>query len=103
MTDALFKEVHSLGGLIGDIGLGRIGLPNIQRPFVWATAKVCELFESIYCVYSVGYFLFWQTGAEGVETKVIGDADKQKAPSLLIVDVQTFGHRGELTGELATA
>ena len=66
MTDTLFKEVHySLGSLIGDIGLGRIGLPDIQRPFVWANAKVRDLFDSMYRGYPVGYFLFWQTGAEG--------------------------------------
>lgn len=89
MTDTLFKEVHySLGGLINDIGLGRIGLPDIQRPFVWANAKVRDLFDSMYRGYPVGYFLFWQTGAEGVDTKVIGDANKQKTPSLLIVDGQ---------------
>lgn len=89
MTDTLFKEVHySLGGLISDIGLGRIGLPDIQRPFVWANAKVRDLFDSMYRGYPVGYFLFWQTGAEGADTKVIGEANKQKAPSLLIVDGQ---------------
>lgn len=89
MSETLFKEVHyALGGLITDIGLGRIGLPDIQRPFVWANAKVRDLFDSMYRGYPVGYFLFWQTGAEGVETKVIGDANKQKAPSLLIVDGQ---------------
>ena len=89
MTDTLFKEVHySLGNLIGDIGLGRIGLPDIQRPFVWSNAKVRDLFDSMYRGYPVGYFLFWQTGAEGVDTKVIGDTNKQKAPSLLIVDGQ---------------
>lgn len=89
MTDTLFKEVHySLGGLIGDIALGRIGLPDIQCPFVWANAKVRDLFDSMYRGYPVGYFLFWQTGAEGVDTKVIGDANNQKAPLLLIVDGQ---------------
>ena len=89
MTDTLFKEVHySLGCLVGDIGLGRIGLPDIQRPFVWANAKVRDLFDSMYRGYPVGYFLFWQTGADGVDTKVIGDSNKQKVPSLLIVDGQ---------------
>lgn len=89
MSETLFKEVHyPLGTLINDIGLGRIGLPDIQRPFVWANAKVRDLFDSMYRGYPVGYFLFWQTGAEGVDTKVIGDANKQKAPSLLIVDGQ---------------
>jgi hypothetical protein len=89
MSETLFKEVHyTLGNLVSDIGLGRIGLPDIQRPFVWANAKVRDLFDSMYRGYPVGYFLFWQTGAEGVESKVIGDLDKQKAPSLLIVDGQ---------------
>lgn len=89
MSDTLFKEVHyTLGNLIGDIGLGRIGLPDIQRPFVWSNAKVRDLFDSMYHGYPVGYFLFWQTGAEGVETKIIGDDNKQKTPSLLIVDGQ---------------
>ena len=89
MSDTLFKEVHySLGGLVGDIGLGRIGLPDIQRPFIWQNAKVRDLFDSMYRGYPVGYFLFWQTGAEGADTKVIGDTNKQKTPSLLIVDGQ---------------
>lgn len=89
MTDTLFKEVHyTLGNLIADIGLGRIGLPDIQRPFVWSNAKVRDLFDSMYRGYPVGYFLFWQTGAEGVDTKVIGTENKQKSPSLLIVDGQ---------------
>lgn len=49
MTDTLFEEVHyALGGLIGEIGLGRIGLPDIQRPLVWANAKVRDLFDSMY-------------------------------------------------------
>lgn len=42
----------------------------------------------MYRGYPVGYFLLWLTGAEGVDTQVIGDTNKQKAPSLLIVDGQ---------------
>jgi uncharacterized protein with ParB-like and HNH nuclease domain len=89
MTDTLFKEVnYRLGGLINDIGLGRIGLPDIQRPFVWPNAKVRDLFDSMYRGYPVGYFLFWQTGVDGIDAKVIGALNKQKSPSLLIVDGQ---------------
>ena len=95
MSETLFKEVHyTLGNLVADIGLGRIGLPDIQRPFVWSNAKVRELFDSMYRGYPVGYFLFWQTGAEGVDTKVIGDLNKQKVPSLLIVDGQQRSPEG---------
>ncbi len=46
MTDTLFKEVrYTLGGLINDISMGQIGLPDIQRPFVWSNAKVRDLFD----------------------------------------------------------
>lgn len=89
MTETLFKEVrYTLGGLINGISMGQIGLPDIQRPFVWSNAKVRDLFDSMYRGYPVGFFLFWETGADGVETKVIGDTNKQKTPSLLIVDGQ---------------
>lgn len=89
MSEILFKEVrYTLGGLINGIGMGQIGLPDIQRPFVWSNAKVRDLFDSMYRGYPVGFFLFWETGADGVETKVIGDTNKQKVPSLLIVDGQ---------------
>lgn len=89
MTETLFKEVrYTLGGLVNGISMGQIGLPDIQRPFVWSNAKVRDLFDSMYRGYPVGFFLFWETGAEGVETKVIGDTNKQKTPSLLIVDGQ---------------
>lgn len=89
MQEPLFKEVrYTLGGLVSGISMGQIGLPDIQRPFVWSNAKVRDLFDSMYRGYPVGFFLFWETGAEGVETKVIGDNNKQKTPSLLIVDGQ---------------
>ena len=36
MSTTLFKEVgYSLSKLIDDIEMGEIGLPDIQRPFVW--------------------------------------------------------------------
>ena len=47
----LFKEVnYSLAKLIHDIDMGEIGLPEIQRPFVWPNTKVRELFDSMYTV-----------------------------------------------------
>lgn len=84
----LFKEVnYNLAGLIQQIDLGLIGLPDIQRPFVWKDTKVRDLFDSMYKGYPVGYFLFWaNANIEG--TKGIGTVIKQKHPSLLIVDGQ---------------
>ncbi len=40
MSATLFKEVsYSLSKLIADIDIGEIGLPEIQRPFVWTNKK----------------------------------------------------------------
>ena len=87
MTDTLFKKVdYNLGGLLNAIELGVLGLPDIQRPFVWKNAKVRDLFDSMYRGYPVGYLLLWQTGQHGEKT--IGDDGKQKSPSLVIVDGQ---------------
>lgn len=84
----LFKEVnYNLTSLIQQIDLGVIGLPDIQRPFVWKDTKVRDLFDSMYKGYPVGYFLFW-ANANVTGTKGIGTALKQKHPTLLIVDGQ---------------
>ena len=84
----LFHKVdYPLSKLVIDIDLGEIGLPDIQRPFVWPQAKVRDLFDSMYRGYPIGYFLFWENGMPG-QHKVIGIGDKQKAPRYLIVDGQ---------------
>ena len=88
MAETLFKEVrYDLGSLMKFIELGEIGLPDIQRPFVWKNSKVRDLFDSMYRGYPVGYFLFWQNSAAD-DSKPIGIEIKQKAPRLLIVDGQ---------------
>jgi hypothetical protein len=84
----LFKEVsYNLATLIQQIDMGIIGLPDIQRPFVWPDTKVRDLFDSMYKGYPVGYFLFW-ANANVEHTKSIGTSAKQKHPNLLIVDGQ---------------
>lgn len=88
MTITLFKEVnYSLSKLIHDIDMGEIGLPEIQRPFVWGNAKVRDLFDSMYKGFPVGYFLFWANGISNGH-KQIGENPKQKVPTLMIVDGQ---------------
>lgn len=88
MSDTVFKDVRwDLNSLIQYIGLGDIGLPDIQRPFVWSNAKVRDLFDSMYKGFPVGYLLFWQNGFSE-DSRTIGTDSKQKIPRLLIVDGQ---------------
>lgn len=84
-----FKKVdYDLSGLLHYIEIGDIGLPDIQRPFVWSNAKVRDLFDSMYRGFPVGYLLFWENNEEG-GTKQIGlDGKQHKVASRLIVDGQ---------------
>ena len=49
MSETLFKQVnYDLGGLMPYIDIGEIGLPDIQRSFVWGNAKVRNFFDNIH-------------------------------------------------------
>lgn len=84
-----FKRVdYDLSGLLHYIDIGDIGLPDIQRPFVWSNAKVRDLFDSMYRGFPVGYLLFWENGQIN-GAKQIGISTKPHTiPSRLIVDGQ---------------
>ncbi len=88
MTTSVFKRVdYTLDQLLSGISLGTIGLPDIQRPFIWKPVRVRDLFDSMYQGYPVGHLLLWANPAdEG--SKSVGVDEKQKAPNTLILDGQ---------------
>jgi len=87
MSDTVFTKVdYDLNSLVKYIEMGIIGLPDIQRPFVWKNAKVRDLFDSMYRGYPVGYLLLWRNDLAGNRT--IGTDTKQKSPQLVVVDGQ---------------
>ncbi|MGV8174502.1 MAG: GmrSD restriction endonuclease domain-containing protein [Methanothrix sp.] len=87
MSETVFTKVdYDLASLVKYIELGQIGLPDIQRPFVWKNTKVRDLFDSMYRGYPVGYLLLWQNGM--AYDRTIGTDKKQKSPQLVIVDGQ---------------
>ena len=67
--------------------MGKIGLPELQRSFVWPNVNVRDLLDLLYRGYPAGFLLFWKTGAEG-GLKKIGTGWKQAMPELAIVDGQ---------------
>lgn len=73
--------------LIEDIDLGKIGLPELQRPFVWPNVNVRDLFDSLYRGYPAGFLLFWETGVSA-GLKGIGTKNSLAVPKLAIVDGQ---------------
>jgi hypothetical protein len=85
---ALFTTTnYPVNALIEDIDLGKIGLPELQRPFVWPNVNVRNLFDSLYRGYPAGFLLFWETGADG-GLRGIGAKNDKAVPKLAIVDGQ---------------
>lgn len=46
--------------LLSWIKSGEIAIPEIQRPFVWKSAKVRDLIDSLYQGFPVGYIITWR-------------------------------------------
>jgi len=58
MSSTVFKQVNwDVNSLVTYIEMGQIGLPDIQRPFIWGNTRVRDLFDSMYKGYPVGYLL----------------------------------------------
>ena len=88
MPRTLFRTTSfDLDHLVKNIDRGDVALPDIQRPFVWSTAKVRDLFDSMLKGFPVGYLLFWATELAG--SRQIGTNTKDaKVARWLIVDGQ---------------
>ena len=66
--------------LLGQIETGQIGLPELQRPFVWANTQVRDLFDSLYRGYPAGFFLLWQTTSDSESVQIGADAKRSGPP-----------------------
>ena len=89
MAKTVFRSTSfTLRHLADNIGRGDVALPELQRPFVWANAKVRDLFDSMYRGFPVGYLLFWETGAELGARQIGTDAKEARVARWLIVDGQ---------------
>jgi hypothetical protein len=87
MAKTLFKPVsYELSQLIGGIDLGKLALPELQRPFVWDKTAVRDLLDSMYLGFPVGYLMLWN--AAEVDSKFIGTDGKQHTPTEFIIDGQ---------------
>lgn len=84
---AIFKTVQwQVDQLISGVQQGTISLPDLQRPFVWPSTKVRDLFDSMYRGYPVGTLMFWDVAEEDSSRAISGDTSM--SASHQIVDGQ---------------
>ncbi len=91
MGKELFKNIPSkVGDLVKDVRNGRIGLPDLQRPFVWRDNKVRELFDSMLKGYPIGYIMLWESPSEYENKKsiIVDNSKTYEEPKELVIDGQ---------------
>lgn len=91
MAKAIYSNTPlALGDLLKDVRNGRIGLPDLQRPFVWKDAKVRDLFDSMIKGFPIGYILLWESPSDYDEKKTTIGANEKSfhAPKDLVIDGQ---------------
>ena len=90
MNPLFINHPLPLGTILNDVKIGRIGLPDLQRPFVWEPNKIRNLFDSLLNGYPIGFIMLWETPDDYEEkTNSIGNNQKNFTnPKSLIIDGQ---------------
>lgn len=76
-----------LSNLLEQIRNGDIALPDLQRPFVWRSTQIRNLFDSLFRGYPVGFILLWEIEG-GERTRTIGADNPVREPRFLVIDGQ---------------
>ena len=90
MGKELFINIpNKVKDLLTDVKNGRIGLPDLQRPFVWKDSKVRDLLDSMMKGYPIGYVMLWAAPVNYENANVIGKDEKiYKKSEDLVIDGQ---------------
>ena len=91
MGNSIYNPVSlEVGNLLKDVQTGKIGLPDLQRPFVWQNSKVRDLLDSMLRGYPVGYVMLWESPGDAPQKKgSIGtNAKTYDSPKELVIDGQ---------------
>ncbi len=88
MQQIFSNTTLTINQLIEKIDTGELGLPELQRPFIWKDSKVRDLFDSMMRGYPIGYLMLWECPTLE-KKKVIGvEEHSYNAPKEVIIDGQ---------------
>ncbi|MBQ3403282.1 MAG: DUF262 domain-containing protein [Synergistaceae bacterium] len=89
MMDQIFSTTNfTVNQLVEKIETGDLGLPELQRPFVWKDTQIRDLLDSMLLGYPVGYLMLWDCPMLE-KKKSIGINEKNySAPREVIIDGQ---------------
>ena len=86
---AIFSNTTlNVNQLIDKIDTGELGLPELQRPFIWKDSKVRDLFDSMMRGYPIGYLMLWDCPALDKKKSIGVDSHNYDTPKQVIIDGQ---------------
>lgn len=91
MPNSIYNPISlEVGNILKDVQTGKIGLPDLQRPFVWGNEKVRDLLDSMLRGYPIGYVMLWDSPSDDAgKRSAIGSNQKvYTVPKSLVIDGQ---------------
>ena len=88
MQEIFSNTTLTVNQLIEQIDTGALGLPELQRPFIWKDAKVRDLFDSMMRGYPIGYLMLWECPTLDKSIHIGVDAHSYASPKEVIIDGQ---------------
>lgn len=88
MEQIFTNTTLSISYLIGRIDTGALGLPELQRPFIWKDSKVRDLLDSMMRGYPIGYLMLWQCPIVEKNSQIGVDSHPFATPQEVIIDGQ---------------
>ena len=88
MEQIFSNTTLTVNQLIEKIDTGELGLPELQRPFIWKDSKVRDLFDSLMHGYPIGYLMLWECPALEKKKSIGVDSHSYDSPKEVIIDGQ---------------
>lgn len=88
MEQIFSNTTLTVNQLIEKIDTGDLGLPELQRPFIWKDSKVRDLFDSLMRGYPIGYLMLWECPSLEKKKSIGVDLHSYDSPKEVIIDGQ---------------
>jgi hypothetical protein len=88
MQQIFSNTTLTVSQLIEKIDTGELGLPELQRPFVWKDTKVRDLLDSMMRGYPIGYLMLWECPTLEKKKTIGVDGHNYESPRQVIIDGQ---------------
>ncbi len=88
MEQNFFSTILTVKQLIENIDSGELGLPKLQRQFIWKDTKVRDLFDSMMRGYPIGYLMLWECPTFDKKKTIGPGKHSYDSPSKVIIDGQ---------------